>query len=376
MPFAKHRWLWAGLALSAAGVVAVVFLLRDRREYRQDDLPPQAPTFDGPSTDLRGTVFVPTLDTPIPKGKSAVWCGSFQLAWNELKALSGGPIELAGAEEPARRLNESRFTADALPPGAHYAAAGLVRDGIAEQIRSDMARLFPGARGPDIQPGDVATAFAYLQASINFRRSYYDDRLTFRDYAGQGTEVRAFGIRKQEYGENEVRDQVDLLFADLGPQEFARTPVAFAVDLDRFSEPFQVVVAVLPRSPTLEKALAEIRRQAAVKREWRTRFSTTDRLLIPVMSWRVRHRFAELEGPDRRIRGGRLDGLSVDRAYQDVDFRLDRGGAGVVSRAGLAMKSTPIDYLVDRPFLVYLKKRGAADPYFVMWVDNAELLAP
>jgi hypothetical protein len=28
----------------------------------------------------------------------------------------------------------------------------------------------------------------------------------------------------------------------------------------------------------------------------------------------------------------------------------------------------------DRPFLVYMQKRGAEQPFFVMWVDNAELL--
>jgi hypothetical protein len=29
----------------------------------------------------------------------------------------------------------------------------------------------------------------------------------------------------------------------------------------------------------------------------------------------------------------------------------------------------------DRPFLIYVKKRGADySPFFVMWVDNAELM--
>lgn len=28
----------------------------------------------------------------------------------------------------------------------------------------------------------------------------------------------------------------------------------------------------------------------------------------------------------------------------------------------------------DRPFLIYVKKRGAPHPHFVMWVENAELL--
>ena len=28
----------------------------------------------------------------------------------------------------------------------------------------------------------------------------------------------------------------------------------------------------------------------------------------------------------------------------------------------------------DKPFLIYLKKRGATLPYLVMWIDNSELL--
>ncbi len=28
----------------------------------------------------------------------------------------------------------------------------------------------------------------------------------------------------------------------------------------------------------------------------------------------------------------------------------------------------------NRPFLLYIKKRGADYPFFVMWMDNAELL--
>ncbi len=35
----------------------------------------------------------------------------------------------------------------------------------------------------------------------------------------------------------------------------------------------------------------------------------------------------------------------------------------------------PINYIVNRPFLIYIRKRGADRPFFVMWVDNAELLS-
>lgn len=35
----------------------------------------------------------------------------------------------------------------------------------------------------------------------------------------------------------------------------------------------------------------------------------------------------------------------------------------------------PRQMYFDRPFLIYVKKRGAEySPFFVMWVDNAELM--
>ncbi|HEV2950204.1 MAG TPA: hypothetical protein VGX70_22690, partial [Gemmataceae bacterium] len=47
-------------------------------------------SFDGKSEALQQTIMVPTLDTPIPEGKSAIWCVSFQIAWNRLRSLAGG----------------------------------------------------------------------------------------------------------------------------------------------------------------------------------------------------------------------------------------------------------------------------------------------
>jgi hypothetical protein len=34
----------------------------------------------------------------------------------------------------------------------------------------------------------------------------------------------------------------------------------------------------------------------------------------------------------------------------------------------------PTSYLYDRPFLLVMQKRGSSRPFFVMWVENAELL--
>jgi hypothetical protein len=74
-------------------------------------------------------------------------------------------------------------------------------------------------------------------------------------------------------------------------------------------------------------------------------------------------------------------------ARQLTDFQLDRSGAGLRSEArafGTEKSAGPNRryFVFDRPFLVVMKKRGAAqptsassvEPFLVMWVDNAELL--
>jgi hypothetical protein len=58
-----------------------------------------------------------------------------------------------------------------------------------------------------------------------------------------------------------------------------------------------------------------------------------------------------------------------------IQFRLDRSGAELKSEAKLYAKPMPKEFIFDRPFLICVKKRGAEHPFFVMWVDNVELLS-
>lgn len=68
--------------------------------------PPAKPTFDGPSDKLKHTIFVPTLDSPVPESKSALWCATLAMAWQQLeKDVAKGPIQIKGEEELSRALS-------------------------------------------------------------------------------------------------------------------------------------------------------------------------------------------------------------------------------------------------------------------------------
>src|SRR5579883_1977641 len=160
--------------------------------------PPGAPpSFDRDSDKLSHTAFVPTLDTPMPEGKSVVWCASFQMAWDKLKAdVVKGPVGITDTVGICDRLNNSRVVEAELPPDGFYAAAGFEGDGIRQTIRDEMARRFPDAPAPDLGgPGGKGSvvAYAYLEAAVHFRKQYLENPRDFQfpGPAGKPGKVRS-----------------------------------------------------------------------------------------------------------------------------------------------------------------------------------------
>jgi hypothetical protein len=331
--------------------------------------------FDGPTDALSDTVVVPTLDTPIPPGKSAIWCSSFQIAWNRARRdLAGGPIQVQGAHAVADRLNRADQSEADLPEGSYYAAAGLVKDGIGARIQEEMALQFPSVPRPEFDDaaGAVALTYAYLESGVRYRFAFSDlpHPMTFTDAAGKQSDVRCFGIlNADDVGATSSRSQVAVLFDD--------PDGGFVLDLCKDSQPNQIVLGRVSRRDTLAATLADLeaRITAWTARGQPAQFRPDAVLLVPNMDWRVSHHFSELEGTQRILLNPRLRGTWLGRASQMIRFRLDRHGALLGSHAGIEFNDGHREYWFDRPFILYLKLRGAKHPFFVMWVDNAELLS-
>lgn len=336
------------------------------------------------SDQLTQTVIVPTLDTPIPAGKSAIWCGSFQLAWDHLrKDVVREPIKLENAQADADRLNKAEFNKSDLEPGSYYAAAGLVSDGIVEKIRTEMEEQFPDAELPDFEKasGDlVALAFAYLKAEVKFSFRYEQENagLTFKGEDGQESTVQAFGVRQQDAKKKgDLRRQAAILF------ETDKDGEQFAIDLDRQSTTSQVVLAQVKRLVTLQEMLKAMEQSLPGRNQPFRGYQLRDEdtLLIPDMGVKIQHQFRELEGKDKVFSNVALQGCFLDKAVEELAFRLDRSGASVESKASVAVFKDGADHVpisrnfhFDRPFLLMMKKRGASQPFLVMWIANAELL--
>jgi hypothetical protein len=139
----------------------------------------------------------------------------------------------------------------------------------------------------------------------------------------------------------------------------------------------QIVLARIDRKSTLGETLADVQQKITATRPFDdvgSHLHPRDTLLVPNIKWKVSHRFTEIEGKDKEFLNPSLQGLYLDTAMQTIQFRLDRGGAELASETKVSMKPMANYFDVNRPFLVYMKKRDGQHPFFVAWVGNAELL--
>lgn len=372
-----------GVVLAGIATLGIcAFLLMRGRPYQA---PPIA--FHGESKDLRQSVVVPTLDTPIPTGKNVIWCGTLQLAWNHLgKDVLHEPPKIQGAEAVVSRLNQGQLREGDLPSDSFLATAGFGKDGVVEKVKAEMERRFHRKVEIEaLEPNDIL-AYAYLEANAAFTVPFFDKQepLRFTASGGEATEVGAFGIEERhEYAYKTLREQIAVLHclrSESNPEQLDE----FVVDLCRSSSPNQILIACVPPRPTLAEMLDDVkkkvrqfaanRRQTEVLEECAVEFGIRDVLLVPNLNWEIQHRFAELEGSDKKFSNNGFSGYYIFKAIQSIRFKLDRSGAELASEAQVPCKPMATYFVCDRPFLIVAKRRGAERPFFVMWVDNAELL--
>jgi len=341
---------------------------------------------------LKQTTVLPTLDCPLPTARNAIWCASFQMAWDEFKNEAvGEPTKVLGAEELADRLNGAEFPRTDIEDESYYAVFGSVDGGILETIQDEMARRFPSATPPVFDDRYrtlelVTVAYAYLTVDMNFKHPFRTNERPFAFTGSDGTRtaVTSFScLDKPRVEDDKAREQVEILHYEHGDSPDKDT---FAVDLCKHTQPYQVVLACMPLSGTLRETLAAIEKaidQFKDNPDYETlrQLRRTDQLIVPDVLYELTHHFTELE--DKYLGNRHWQDARIFDARQMIDFSLSRTGVVLKSTGVFATTRSrrtvkdPRHLHFNRPFLIYVKKRQPhAQPFFVMWVDNAELLKP
>ena len=325
---------------------------------------------------LSATAVTPHVQQRILSGQNLLWCGTFQLAWNETAGLIGEELHFAPEPPMVAELNRGAFTRDDLDAESYGALAGFVGDGIFGKIDRALAETFKGQARPHYLPPRELTprpqdivAYCYLFKHMEFAVPFEDLPAPLR-FAG--ADVASFGMREYKTGHRPMYDQVRIL--DYRDED------DFVIEVLTKSKGDRLILAKTAPAETLAGAIADV--QGRIRADSVAAMSAADVLVVPKFNFDVTREYRELLGLHLVAKNPAVaEDLLILAALQNIRFQMDEKGVRLRSEShislGCSAAATPVPehvMIFDKPFLVLMQRADRTLPYFALWVDNAELM--
>ena len=299
-----------------------------------------------PGTDannLKATYVSPHLEVEIAKGTNLVWCGTFQLCWNEACDLTGGDLRFTNAlnllgirtadpdDAMVAALNQRAFTKECIDEASYVALAGFVTNAIHDRIERAIQEKFHGSFKPRFVPDRDLTprpqdfvAYACLYKNLTFLVPF--ERLE-DEFRFEGVPVRAFGIGSTKASHDSMYPQVRIL--DYQSED------DFVVELKTKSEGDRLILAKVQPQRRLGETVATVCER--IERGKPEPTLTNDVMAVPRMNFDLTRRYTELEG--RRL-VPRSPGVATDllllSAVQNTRFEINEKGVELRSESHMA----------------------------------------
>ncbi len=296
-----------------------------------------------------------------------VWCGTFNLIWNDLKnELAKKDIEFTPQLDVVRNLNKGTFNTECLSEDSYYKVYGKPTIELKKQIEKEIKRKFNETS--DIlddfnwnESGDK-DYFLYSMLKKEFEFPKVFDRLEkgkFKDWEN----VKYFGIKKKT--SEKVREQVKVLYYN-SKEDFAIKLLTKSND--------EVIISRGNKANTFGEIYAEIKENNENFKGSKN-IEEDEIVKIPNIDFKLKKEFNEIEAKPFLFASG--EEYAIEKAVQTIEFSLDEKGGRVKSEAGMVNKTTallpdlePREFLVNDTFCIFLKEKDKELPYFAAKISD------
>lgn len=298
------------------------------------------------------TQFVPTIESSFIQNKNAIYCVTMLYAWDAARRILSSPIQFKNVSADFRMLNSSKSYQGVL-------------DTIDYKIKAE-----------------VDSSTIRTEASFNKSLPFYHVLSTFKDKKNivfNNKRVVSFGIKGDDH---EAAIALDILYY--------KDDNNFLIKLS-FRDTLHEIILFKSEQQyiSMDKIISEInskrelgKREGKIKKKnWRYVLNETDEVVIPKFKFNIESNYRTIEGQSFVTKNSPY---TIKKAWQQIAFVLDEGGAGVGSDAATWMeaammpedpeKPKPKLMRFDKPFFIMLKKKDCKYPYFAMWTSNTELM--
>ena len=330
---------------SAIVLVLCIFTsCKNSNEHRWGDLPQVTNV-----NNLQQTEFVPTIESPIVYNKNIIYAPAFLYAWDKVKQKLNAPIDLTNNNSNQfKLLNQSTSFKNTLTDDEYSAEAEIVDSFI------------------------IAKAFFNKTLPFPSKLQRIENPIQFNE-----TKVLAFGMQSND--EETAKFTKILYYKDDDHFIIKLTPK----DNEHEIQLIKGVTEVVNLSQAIEKTNSLIdlgnKEKSNPKVSWKYSLNDIDIFSIPTIKFNIESNYNEIEG---QIFATNNKKYHIETAYQRTGFILNENGAVVESEAYATTDSSaaepikilPKKMIFDKPFFIIIKRTKSNNPYFVMYVQNTELL--
>lgn len=270
------------------------------------------------------------------------------MAWQQVKAVGNGQVTVDADNPELQRLNASQAYKNTLNK-EEYTATNHI----------------------DIEAGRISVSAQYSKLL-----PLTDDLMAFKNkLVFNGTKVASFGGENYDWHKAYI---VSILYY--------KDDSNFIIKLHPKDMSQEILLYKAEDKPkTMEKMFADIsvKRQQGSKEErteafWKYQLTQMDKVVIPKIKFNILNSYNGLVNNSLLMN---QQDCVIEKATQQTAFELNEKGA-IIEDNGTTEETTaedppspqPKNLIFDKPFLVVLKRTDSTNPYFALWVDNAELL--
>lgn len=309
-----------------------------------------------------------TLDDEINSNSNTIWCGTFQLIWNDLKNnLAKQDIVFSPQLKVIENLNKETFLESDLSEKYYYKKIGNPSLKLKEEIEKSIKDKFN-------EKSDILDDFEWENRNsedyflYTMLKKKFEFEKAFEEFEkgnfGEQENVSYFGIKKNNKS-NELRNQIEILYYNSKDD--------FAIKLKTKQED-EVVFCKNPKGETFNEIYTNIKQQENTYKGNKN-FQEGDLLKVPNIQIKQKKEFSEIQNNPFYFSNGKM--YKIEKAIQTIDFELDKTGGKIKSEAGMMVnKEAGIlyneirEFSIDNTFAIFLIENQKEHPYFAAKISD------
>lgn len=297
-----------------------------------------------------------------------IWCGTFQLIWNDLKNdLAKQDIVFSPQLEVVENLNKETFTIDDISEESYYKKIGTPSIELKEEIENAIKEKFNETSSilddfdwENARPEDY---FLYVMLKKEFEFETEFEEVENGKF-GEYDDIEFFGIETDETGS--LRSQVQVLYYDSKDN--------FAIKL-KTKQNDEVILCKNPEGNTFNEIYQNILTKQS-EYDGEEYLQEGELLKIPNIKIDEKNEITEVENKSFLFSNG--DEYKISKALQTIEFELDRKGGRITSEAGMMVQRQSIEFepeekrefFIDNTFAIFLVEEEKDTPYFAGFIND------